>query len=139
MTRRIFAGAVLAALALTGCADEGAGPDPSSSREEAWNSAYQGLCQSKAAADDGEVADANGIFMSESHGPLHDLASAGSDGHRATVARLLEAKAEVEELFALTSLDAAEALGELQHRTAELIAAVTESPQPECSGEEGSE
>lgn len=139
MTRRVVASAVVAALALTGCADGRDGADPSSSREEAWNSAYQGLCKSKAAVDGGEVAAANGIFMTESHGALHDLASAGSEGHRATVARLLEAKAEVEELLALTSLDAAQALGELQRRTGELIAAVTESPQPECSGEEGSE
>lgn len=136
---RISASVALAALALTGCADQRAVPDPSSSREEAWHSAYQGLCKSKAAADGGEVAAANGIFLTESHGALHDLASAGADGHRTTVARLLEAKAAVEELLAVTSLDAAGALGELQRRTAELIAAVTESPQPECSGEEGSE
>ena len=139
MTGRIFASAVLAVLALTGCAGGRAGPDPSSSRDETWNSAYQGLCKSTAAADGGEIAAANRIFMTESHGALHDLASAGSAGYRSVVARLLEDKAEVEELLAVTSLDAGDALGELQRRTAELIAAVTESPQPECSGEEGPE
>lgn len=139
MMIRRFLIVTMTAVALTGCADGGAAPAPPSSREAAWNSAYQGLCKAKAAADDGDVVAADGIFMTDSHGPLHDLASAGSNGHRATAARLLEAKAEVEELLAVTNLEAADALGELQLRTAELIAAVTESPQPECTGEERSE
>ena len=139
MRARLFVGGLLAAFALNSCGAGDAEPAPSSSRETAWNAPYQGLCQAKAAADGGEVAVAHGIFMAQSHGALHDLAEAGSDGQRATVARLLEAKADVEESLALTSLEAADALDELQRRTAELIAAMTESGQPECTGEEGSE
>lgn len=139
MTRGVGGGVALVALvlALPACGDS-AGPEPQS-REVAWAAAYQGLCEATATAQTGDIAAANGIFLAKSHVALHDLASAGSEGERAAAARLLEAKADVEESLALSSLSSADALAELQRRTAELISAVATGPSPDCGRKEGSE
>lgn len=57
------------------------------------------LCGAREAAADGDAEGAQRAFLDRAHGPLHTIAAAVQDDDRDVVARLLEAKAKVEEGF----------------------------------------
>lgn len=62
--------------------------------------AYQGLCESRAAAEAGDVLGASAAFQSRAHAELHSLADRVSATDREAAARLLEAKQRLEAAFA---------------------------------------
>ena len=93
------AAAVVLALALVGCSDDGSGAPapttlailPAGQVEEA----VAGLCQARAEADT-DVNAARTTFYDRSHEPLHGIARALEPVDRPLVTGLLEAKVAVE-------------------------------------------
>lgn len=62
--------------------------------------AFQGLCESRAVAEAGDVQGASDVFQARAHAELHALADRLSSTDREAAARLLEAKQRVEAAFA---------------------------------------
>ena len=62
--------------------------------------AFQGLCESRAVAEAGDVQGASDVFQSRAHAELHSLADRLAATDREAAARLLEAKQRLEAAFA---------------------------------------
>jgi hypothetical protein len=91
---------LLAALpALTACASTTAGP-PDQAIDEAealpLQIAFQDLCDARTLAEAGDMWGAANEFQNQAHAYLHEFAGRYSMSERDAVARLLEAKQEVE-------------------------------------------
>jgi hypothetical protein len=95
---RLFA---ILLLALAACASGAEEPLVALEEAEALplQIAFQGLCQSRAAAEAGDVLGASGVFQSRAHAELHTLADRLSATDRDAAARLLEAKQRLEAAF----------------------------------------
>lgn len=61
---------------------------------------FQGLCDSRAIAEAGDVQGASDVFQGRAHAELHSLADRLSSTDREAAARLLEAKQRLEAAFA---------------------------------------
>lgn len=99
-----------------------------------YDAAYAALCRSATAATDGDLAGAQGLFISRAHGPLHDIAAALTDLDRSSAADLLEAKAAVEATLPVADDGAAAALRSLVAEARTAIAATTGATPPPCEG-----
>ena len=102
-------------LALAACAS--GAEEPLGALEEAealpLQIAFQGLCQSRAAAEAGDVLGASGVFQSRAHAELHSLADRLAGADREAAARLLEAKQRLEAAFANAAAASAPAVAGL--------------------------
>jgi hypothetical protein len=108
------------------------GDDASEPGPIAYDRTFAGLCDGVAAAGAGSLDRALGLFLRQSHTGLHELAAALSDADRRAAARLLEAKAAVEESLPARSASAEEDLAALLEATAAGIAIADGSEAPTC-------
>lgn len=91
----------------------------------ALTDAVAGICDARAAAEAGNVEDAETIFVNRAHQALHVIAAAVEDEDREQAARVLEAKQAVERLLFEEEADAdalATALDELDSAATEALA-----------------
>lgn len=91
LSRCVFLSLGFVLVALTACSNTQSSSARPSSR---FQSAFEGLCQSREQAGNAEAARAT--FFDESHQALHELAMELEGTDRRTAAELLEAKAKVE-------------------------------------------
>ena len=98
--------------------------------------AFQGLCQSRAAAEAGDVPGASGVFQSRAHAELHTLADRLSATDRDAAARLLEAKQRLEAAFADPAASPPAVAGLISALEAEVAssAATLGLQRPVCKG-----
>lgn len=131
---RVLAGLVLAALGVViavSVRDGGGSTAAGDIDAPSFERAHGGLCEAIDAAGRGDLAGAHGLFLSRSHSALHALAAALSDVDRAAAARLLEAKAAVEQSLPTAAADAPADLRRLAEATSRGIEALNlESPDP---------
>lgn len=75
--------------------------------------AFQGLCDSRALAEAGDVSGASANFQSRAHAELHAIADRLASADREAAASLLEAKQRVEAAFAAPEASSPEAVAGL--------------------------
>lgn len=139
MKARLALASLLAILVtLSACGSEepagSAGDDPAASPLAA---AFQGLCEAETLAESGDAEAAADVFLSRSHGYIHELADRLSTLDRVAAAELLEAKQRLEAPFRdPASSDPSEVsalVADLQREVAE-GAEVVGMPRPACDG-----
>ena len=92
-----------------------------------------GVCASADAADNHELRQANGLFLSRAHTGLHEVAADLQDVDRRLAARLLEAKNRVEVSLPSRADSAAGDLRTLVRLTATGIGTLDGTPPPTCT------
>ena len=123
-------GLVVASSLLFGCRREPAAPP---SRETTYESAYRGLCRSRALAAD-DLPRARDVFFAEAHSDLHRLADETAAKDRDLAAQLLEAKNGTEADLGGASPEAAAAsLEQLLRVSRQALISLGAPPKP-CDG-----